>query len=82
MSDEAGTRTSDLQARRARTLAGVGLGVAIGIVCPPAAVILGLFGFLKSARKVAQNPNDNDAMMDMVLGYGDVVGGQSKSSGK
>lgn len=77
MNDDEMARQAELQKKRLRILTGVGVATAITAICPPAGLLLGLAGFLRSARRVAQNPHDEEAMANMVMGYGGFVDGGS-----
>lgn len=56
----------------AKKLAGIGIGIGLAAVCPPAAAIMGIFSFLRGARKYAQSGKIEDAT-EMIMGYSDSV---------
>ena len=60
-------KNAKLQKKRVRILAGFGLGALVTAICPPAGVILGTACFLGNARKVAQNPDDDEALTNLFI---------------
>lgn len=55
-------------------LVGIGAGAALAAVCPPAAVALGLIGFVRGARRFAQDASP-DAAREMLMGYDGAASG-------
>ncbi len=65
--------------RSSAMLLGIGAGAALYAVCPPAAIALGVFGFVRGACRFARSPSP-DAAREMFMGYGSISGASGHSS--